>query len=256
MKKKMHDHDRKRVRVVSLSVDVVTLESVIERCVKLSDKGGGYVCFSTVHMVMEGHDDASFARIVNSADIVVPDGMPLVWVQKRTGRREAERVRANDLMTELCLYAEANGRSVGFYGAAPEVIDDIKKRIEREMPNLKVAYAYSPPYRALTDEEDSEVTDEINRTKPDFLFVGLGCPKQERWMNAHRDRLSTVSLGVGASFDFFAGNVRECPPWIGRLGLEWLYRLTQEPKRLWRRYLILNPRFMALAAKQLIGGRK
>lgn len=246
----------KRVRVVSLDVDVVTLDSVIERCVTIAENGGGYVCFSTVHMVMEGHDDPSFASIVNDANMVVPDGMPLVWMQKRQGNAEASRVRANDLMTELCKFAEANGRSVGFYGAAPEVIDDIKKRIAREMPNLKVAYAYSPPYRALTEDEDVEITDEINRTKPDFLFVGLGCPKQERWMNAHRERLSTVSLGVGASFDFFAGNVRECPPWIGRLGLEWLYRLTQEPKRLWRRYLILNPRFMALAAKQLIGGRK
>ncbi len=248
--------NRKRVSVVSLDVDVVTLDSVIERCVKIANNGGGYVCFSTVHMVMEGHDDASFADIVNAADMIVPDGMPLVWMQKRQGSTEANRVRANDLMTELCKYAEANGRSVGFYGAAPEVIEAIKSRIARDMPNLKIAYAYSPPYRALTDEEDAEITDEINRTKPDFLFVGLGCPKQERWMNAHRDRLSTVSLGVGASFDFFAGNVRECPPWIGRLGLEWLYRLTQEPKRLWRRYLILNPRFMVLAAKQLLGGRK
>jgi len=250
------DENRIRVRVVSLDPDVVTLESVIERCVKIADNGGGYVCFSTVHMVMEGHDDPSFADIVNAADMIVPDGMPLVWMQKRQGHPEANRVRANDLMTELCKYAETNGRSVGFYGAAPEVIDAIKSRIARDMPNLKVAYAYSPPYRALTDDEDAEITDEINCTKPDFLFVGLGCPKQERWMNSHRDRLSTVSLGVGASFDFFAGNVRECPPWIGSLGLEWLYRLTQEPKRLWRRYLILNPRFMALAAIQLLGGRK
>ncbi|HMT06831.1 MAG TPA: WecB/TagA/CpsF family glycosyltransferase [Pyrinomonadaceae bacterium] len=248
--------NRKRVRVVSLDVDVVTLDSVIERCVNIADSGGGYVCFSTVHMIMEGHDDASFAEIVNAADMIVPDGMPLVWMQKRSGISDANRVRANDLMIELCKFAEAKGRSVGFYGAAPEVIEDIKKRIEREMPNLKVAYAYSPPYRALTDEEDAEITNNINLARPDFLFVGLGCPKQELWMNAHRDRLSTVSLGVGASFDFFAGNVRECPPWIGRLGLEWLYRLTQEPKRLWRRYLILNPRFMSLAAKQLLGGRK
>ena len=216
---------------------------------------GGYVCFSTVHMVMETHDSSEFAAKVNGADMIVTDGMPLVWMQKLQGKHGARRIRANDLMIMLCRNAADNGIAVGFYGGRQDVIDAIKKRATREFPNLQIAYAYSPPFRPLTAEEDEVITREINQAAPGILFMGLGCPKQENWMAAHRDRLTAVMLGVGASFDFFAGNVKESPQWMGRLGLEWLYRLTQEPKRLWRRYLIQNPRFMWLAAKQIAGVR-
>ena len=246
-----------RVRVVSLEPNVVTHESAIGRVAELAAQGrGGYVCFSTVHMVMESHDHPEYGSKVNAADMIVPDGMPLVWMQKLQGRRDAHRVRANDLMIMLCGYAEKHGLSVGFYGGKQEVIDAIKTRAAADFPNLKVAYAYSPPFRPLTDEEDAAIVAEINGSAPDILFMGLGCPKQENWMAAHKDRLKCVMLGVGASFDFYAGNVKESPDWMGRLGLEWLYRLTQEPRRLWRRYLILNPRFMWLAARQLAGGEK
>ncbi|MCC6452843.1 MAG: WecB/TagA/CpsF family glycosyltransferase [Acidobacteria bacterium] len=245
-----------KVRVVSLDVDVVEFRRLIDRIDSLRADGGGYVCFSTVHMVMESFDAPEYAEKVNSADIIVPDGMPLVWMQKIEGRRDANRVRANDLMIGLCRFAEERGHSVGFYGASEAVIEGIKERAARDFPALKVAYAYSPPFRPLTDEEDAEITAKIAENAPDFLFVGLGCPKQERWMNEHRPRLKAVMLGVGASFDFFAGNVAECPPWIGRLGLEWLFRLTQEPRRLWKRYLILNPRFAYRAALQAVLRRK
>ncbi len=245
-----------RVRVVSLKPNVLDLKSTIAAIdTRVRGRDGGYVCFSTVHMVMESHDDPEFCEKVNAADLIVPDGMPLVWMQRRQGRREAQRIRANDLMIALCEHAAATGVSVGFYGGKQEVIDAIKARAGRELPSLKIVYAYSPPFRPLTDEEDAKIVDEINAASPDILFTGLGCPKQENWMSAHRGRLTAVMLGVGASFDFYAGNVRECPDWIGSLGLEWLFRLTQEPKRLWRRYLILNPRFMFLAAMQLMKGR-
>ena len=148
-------------------------------------------------------------------------------------------------MIALCHFAQEKGLTVGFYGGAPEVIDAIKHRAADEFPDLKVSYAYSPPFRPLSEAEDAAIVDELNRVRPDLLFMGLGCPKQENWMYAHRDRVDSVMLGVGASFDFFAGNVRECPPWLGRFGLEWLFRLTQEPRRLWYRYLVLNPRFIA-----------
>ena len=137
-----------------------------------------------------------------------------------------------------------------------EVIDAIQTRAKKDLPNLKIAYAFSPPFRPLTEAEDAEITAEINAAKPDILFMGLGCPKQENWMSAHKEKLQAVMLGVGASFDFYAGNVKESPEWLGKLGLEWLFRLTQEPKRLWRRYLILNPRFMWLCAMQLLGRKK
>jgi N-acetylglucosaminyldiphosphoundecaprenol N-acetyl-beta-D-mannosaminyltransferase len=243
-----------RVRVVSLFPDVVSHESAIEKIAELVKAGnGGYVCFSTVHMTMEAHDDPEFARKVNAADLIVTDGMPIVWMQKLQGKKDASRVRANDVMILLCSYAEKNNLSVGFYGGKQEVIDEIVERARKDHPKLEIAYAFSPPFRALTEEEDAEITAEINRAQPDILFMGLGCPKQENWMANHKGKLKAVMLGVGASFDFYAGNVRESPEWIGKLGLEWLFRFSQEPKRLWKRYLILNPRFVWLATLQLLG---
>jgi N-acetylglucosaminyldiphosphoundecaprenol N-acetyl-beta-D-mannosaminyltransferase len=245
------------VRVVSLFPNVCNHESAIEKVAELVESGdGGYVCFSTVHMVMEAYDNAEYGGRVNGADLIMTDGMPLVWMQKWQGRKDATRIRANDLMTMLCAYAAKNDLSVGFYGGKQEVIDAMKARAEKELPRLRIAYAFSPPFRPLTEAEDEKITAEINRAKPDILFMGLGCPKQENWMAAHKNKLKAVMLGVGASFDFYAGNVKESPEWLGKLGLEWLYRLTQEPKRLWRRYLILNPRFMWLATLQLLKAKK
>ncbi len=249
--------ESKRVRVVSLLVNVCNYESAIKQITDLVGKGnGGYVCFSTVHMIMESYDNRKFGEKVNNANMVIPDGMPLVWMQKLQGVEEAGRVRANSIMRMLLEHAEKQNLSVGFYGGKQEVIDKIQVKAKKEFPNLKIAYAYSPPFRPLTEEEDKRITVEINRTKPDILFMGLGCPKQENWMSAHKDKVKAIMLGVGASFDFYAGNVRESPEWLQELGLEWLYRLTQEPRRLWKRYLILNPRFMWLATLQLLGLKK
>lgn len=244
---------RIRVRIVSLDVDVCSHHSAIERINALVERGiGGYICFSTVHMIMESYDNPEYCARVNAADMVIPDGMPLVWMQKMHGKESAKRVRANDLMMMLCRHAAEKGLSVGFYGGRQEVIDAIIERTRTELPDLKIVYACSPPFRPLTDEEDANITAEIRESGTQILFMGLGCPKQENWMAAHKEKLTCVMLGVGASFDFYAGNVKESPEWLGKLGLEWAYRLTQEPKRLWRRYLILNPRFMRLAAAQLL----
>ena len=255
---KKHGHlQKKKVQVVSLAIDVCNYESAIERIAQIArTERGGYVCFSTVHMVMESFDDPEYAAKVNNADMIVPDGMPLVWMQKLQGAKNADRVRANTIMAKLFEYAEKNDLSVGFYGGRQEVLDEIKIKAEKEYPKLKIAYIYSPPFRPLTAEEDVQITAEINAKKPDILFTGLGCPKQERWMAEHKEKVSCVMLGVGASFDFYAGNVRECPEWLSNIGLEWLFRLTQEPRRLWRRYLILNPRFILQALLQLSGLKK
>ncbi len=243
-----------RVRVVSLLPNVCNHEMAIKNIAQLVNEGnGGYICFSTVHMIMESYDRREYGAKVNGADFIVPDGMPLVWMQKLQGAKNANRVRANDLMIMLCEYAATNDLQVGFYGGKQEVVDAILERAARELPKLKISYAYSPPFRPLTDEEDAQIVDEIKKSGTQILFMGLGCPKQENWMAAHKNQVSAVMLGVGASFDFYAGNVKESPEWLGNLGLEWLYRLTREPKRLWRRYLILNPRFMWLATLQLLG---
>lgn len=241
-----------RVRVVSIFPDVVRHDSLIQKIAELAEQGkGGYVCFSTVHMVMESFDDAQFGAKINAADVIVTDGMPIVWMQKLQGK-DANRIRANDLMIALCDYAEKNNLKVGFYGGRQEVIDAILERAEKDFPRLEISYAFSPPFRPLTQEEDAEITRKINESGTQILFMGLGCPKQENWMAAHKNRLKAVMLGVGASFDFYAGNIKEAPKWMGRFGLEWLFRLSQEPRRLWRRYLILNPRFMWLATLQLL----
>jgi N-acetylglucosaminyldiphosphoundecaprenol N-acetyl-beta-D-mannosaminyltransferase len=241
-----------RARVVSLDTTVINIDDAIYRIVEMArGHESRYVCFSTVHMVMESHDDAEFGAKVNAADMIVTDGMPLVWMQRRQGRREGGRVRANDLMTQLCEVAARENIKVGFYGGRQEVIDAMVARAKKELPGLQIAYAYSPPFRPLTAEEDAQITEEIKNSGAQILFMGLGCPKQENWMAAHRGKIPAVMLGVGASFDFYAGNVKESPQWLQNIGLEWLYRLTQEPRRLWYRYLILNPRFMFLAAMQL-----
>lgn len=201
---------------------------------------------------MEANDNPAYRAKVNSADLVIPDGRPLVWIQKLTGHLDATQIRAKDLMVETCLWASENDVTVGFYGGMPEVIEKIKSRAAREFPHLRIVYSYSPPFRAPTGDEDRAIVRAINDRSPDILFVGLGCPKQEMWMADHRNALTCVMIGVGAAFDFYAGSVKESPAWLSRIGLEWLYRLIREPKRLWRRYLLLNPRFVFLAVSQLV----
>ena len=246
-----------RVRVVSLAVGICDYDSAAARVIELARlKNGGYICISTVHMVMEGYDNPDYAARVNAADLIVPDGMPLVWMQKLQGIGQASQVRGTTLMIKLFGIAERSNLSVGFYGGRQEILDKISVRLKKEFPDLKVNYLFSPPFKPLTDAEDAEITANIKNSGTDILFIGLGCPKQERWMAQHKDKLPTVMLGVGAAFDFYAGNVSESPEWISRIGLEWFFRLIQEPKRLWRRYLILNPRFMRLAMVQLLGIKK
>ena len=248
---------RERAQVLSLYPDVLDHAAAVRRVAELVRGGsGGYVCVSTVHMAMESYDDPEFAAKVNAADVIVTDGMPVVWMQRLQGKKNATRLRGNDLTLLLCEYAEANGLKVGFYGGKQVVIEAILERARRDFPNLHIAYAYSPPFRSLAAEEDVSVTAAIKSAAPDILFVGLGCPKQENWMAAHTNELKSVMLGVGAAFDFFAGNVKESPAWLGRLGLEWMFRLAQEPGRLWRRYLLLNPRFIMLAIRQLLQRRE
>lgn len=243
----------KGIRVVSLDTTVTDRGSAVERIAELARGGGGYVCVATVHMVMEAHDHPDFAAKVNAADMVVPDGMPLMWMQRRLGAVDAHRVRGNDLMLALLQHAEKNKLKIGFYGGREEVLGQIEQRAARDYPALEIVYSHAPPFRPLTVEEYAADTAAINQAAPDILFVGLGCPKQENWMAAHRDQTNAVMIGVGAAFDFYAGNLREAPRWISNIGFEWQFRLVMEPRRLWKRYLILNPRFMWLAMRQLIG---
>jgi len=211
------------------------------------------VCAANVHMIMEAHDDAGFKAILNDADLVTPDGMPLVWMMRKMGSQNQTRVYGPDLMFHVLAAAEENGVCVGFFGAEAKVLDAMVKNLLSEFPGLQIAYFFSPPFGSLVQGESDKLVSEIRLAKPRILFVALGCPKQERWMARNRDKLQTVMLGVGAAFDFFAGAKRQAPRWMRKIGLEWLFRLLIEPKRLWRRYFFNNPRFIWYAMLQLFG---
>jgi N-acetylglucosaminyldiphosphoundecaprenol N-acetyl-beta-D-mannosaminyltransferase len=210
-----------------------------------------YVCIANVHMTMEAYDEPEFQKVVNSADMVTPDGMPLVWTLRRLGVKIDDRVYGPTLMLHVCDAAEKHGIHIGLYGGSSESLEILKKNIQKKYTNIKIVYSYSPPFRSLTPEEYEKIVADINASGVKILFVGLGCPKQEYWMNSHHKRFKLVMLGVGAAFDFHAGRVKQAPRWMQSIGLEWLFRLIMEPKRLWKRYLKHNPRFIGLIILQL-----
>jgi N-acetylglucosaminyldiphosphoundecaprenol N-acetyl-beta-D-mannosaminyltransferase len=212
-----------------------------------------YVCVATVNNVMEAWDSPQFKAVTNEADLVTPDGMPLVWGLKLLGYRDATRVYGPDLTPIVLQKAMENRIPVGFYGSSPAVLERLQAVIAQRFPALQIAYAFSPPFRALTSEEDEEIVAAINRSGARILFIGLNTPKQDFWMAAHRGRVQAVMLGVGAAFDFIAGTKSQAPRWMMRIGLEWLYRVATEPRRLWKRYLKHNPRFVVLFTMQLLG---
>ena len=209
------------------------------------------VCVANVHMTMEAWDDPAFRSLVNAADLVTPDGMPLVWALRRLGVQSASRVYGPTLTLHVCERAAREGVPVAFHGGSPEAIEALVPNLTARFPGLQVAYAVSPPFRPATPAEGAASVAAIRGSGARILFVGLGCPKQEQWMAEHRDRLPLVQLGVGAAFDFHAGRVRQAPPALQRLGLEWAFRLAMEPRRLAKRYVRHNPRFVWHVARQI-----
>jgi N-acetylglucosaminyldiphosphoundecaprenol N-acetyl-beta-D-mannosaminyltransferase len=203
-----------------------------------------YVCIANVHVVMEAHDSPSFQSQVNAADLVTPDGMPLVWALRKKGFTNQTRVYGPDLMMSVLGAAEKASIAVGLLGGKPAVLNDLVTRLKAKFPALQIAFAVSPPFRALDPNEDAQIVSSFNQSGARILFVGLGCPRQEMWMAEHAGKVRAVMLGVGAAFDFHAGKVRQAPSWMQNVGLEWAFRLSQEPRRLWRRYLYHNPRFL------------
>ncbi|MGD9511499.1 MAG: WecB/TagA/CpsF family glycosyltransferase [Geminicoccaceae bacterium] len=206
-------------------------------------------------MLVHGRRDPEFAAILADADLVLPDGMPLVWMLRAFGLGRSERVAGPDLMLELCAAAAARGVPVGFYGGRQEVLQRCSERLLERVPHLRIVIALAPPFRPLSAKEEGRIRDEILASGARLLFVALGCPKQERWMHRHRSMLPLPMIGVGAAVDFHAGAVRRAPLWMQRVGLEWLYRLAAEPRRLWRRYLVGNLLFFLFLADQLVRSR-
>jgi N-acetylglucosaminyldiphosphoundecaprenol N-acetyl-beta-D-mannosaminyltransferase len=213
-----------------------------------------YVCVANVHTLTESQRDARLRRINNAAGMVTPDGMPLVWLSRWQGHPQVSRVYGPDLLLAACAASQQAGWSHYFYGGAPGVAGLLATRLKERFPQLKIAGAVTPPFRPLTPEEDHADIAQINAAAPDILWVGLGAPKQEYWMAAHREQISApVMIGIGAAFDFHAGLKPQAPLWMQRSGFEWFFRLLHEPRRLWKRYLINNPLFLALCFLQWTG---
>ena len=253
----MNSRNSSEIRILGMRVDRTSYQhasSVV--CKWACDRSSRYVCLATVTQVMEAHDSPEFLRAMNEADLVTPDGMPLVWGLRLQGCRGATRVYGPDLTSVLLSMAAANEIPVGFYGGSAETLGRLRAALVARFPGLQIPYCFSPPFRALSNEEDDCVVAQINRSGAKIVFVGLGSPKQDRWTAAHRGHIQAVMIGVGAAFDFLAGTKPQAPRWMMRIGLEWFFRLLTEPRRLWKRYLKHNPRFVLLFALQLLGLRK
>lgn len=241
--------------ILGVNVAVSSYDKVVQRCLTWAQaRESRTLCFSTVHMIMEAVDDPAFLRRLNSIDIVNPDGMPLVWALGALGARSAQRVYGPDTTVLMLAAAEKAGIPVGFYGGSQQVLDALVAVVRAKHPRLNIAFYESPPFRALTPEEGQAVIDRITASGTRLLFVGLGCPKQENSMVEHAGTVSAVMLAVGAAFDFLAGAKPQAPRWMMRSGLEWLFRLLTEPRRLAKRYLKNNPRFVVKFLRQLLAG--
>jgi N-acetylglucosaminyldiphosphoundecaprenol N-acetyl-beta-D-mannosaminyltransferase len=223
----------------------------------IRNRQAAYVCVCPVSTVMAAHDDAQIRQLINQAGLATPDGMPLVWICKLLGQRQTRRVYGPDLMLAVCELSGKTGYTHYLFGGNPGVPELLRDRLVARFPGLAVVGVHSPPFGEPTADEDEQMMQMINAANPDIVWVGLSSPKQDRWMAQHRARLGApVLIGVGAAFDFFSGRVRQAPYWMQRSGLEWLFRLSQEPQRLWRRYLLGNTRFVFHIALQVTGLRR
>jgi N-acetylglucosaminyldiphosphoundecaprenol N-acetyl-beta-D-mannosaminyltransferase len=208
-----------------------------------------------VHSIVTAIENKQFGSALKSADMITPDGAPVAWMLRRLGHEDQQRINGPDLMWRYCELAQYRDESIFFYGGSEETLVKLKTKLLNAFPKLKIAGAISPPYRELSPEEDAAMVMQINESGAGIVWVGLGCPKQELWMEAHRCRVNAVMVGVGAAFDFHAGTVKRAPKWMQNCSLEWLHRLLSEPKRLWRRYLITNIVFLNGAVLQLLSAK-
>lgn len=247
---------RKRVEVIGSPIDALTWDEAIERIhLWASSHESRVVCICNVHSVVTARSDSGFSAVIRDADMATADGFPVALMLRRLGVPGQERINGPDLMLRYCRRIAATRESIYLYGGSEATLEVLRRRLLEECPGLVIAGAHSPPYRELTPAEDAAMVAEINASGAGVVWVGLGCPKQEKWMADHRGRINAVMVGVGAAFDYHAGTIKRAPLWMQRNGLEWLYRLVTEPRRLWRRYLVTNSLFVWHAVRQLAGRR-
>ena len=240
-------------RVVSVDITIAKYQDMIKEIIALSKKRKScYICVANVHMLVEAYDNPGFKKVVNSAEIVTPDGMPLVWALRVLYGIEQDRVAGMDLLPALLECARRESLSVFFYGSTEGVLNKIRHKVLSHYVGARLAGTYSPPFRSLSPSEKEDVVQMINSSGANIVFVSLGCPKQEIWMNEMCGKINAVMIGVGAAFSTFSGDKRRAPVWMQRAGLEWLYRLLQEPKRLFWRYAYTNVKFILLMAREIL----
>ena len=247
--------NRKICKVIDIPVDLGTLAGITQNILSNISNGensGGYVCVANVHMLTIARENLKFRSVLELANLTIPDGMPLVWTQKLKGHHNAERVCGPDLMLALCQMASDIDQAIFLLGGSPKTLELLKKRLNAQFPKLKIVGAHSPNLLPEEPPLDIHLIEQINQSGAGILFVGLGCPKQEFWCATHAPHLKPISIGVGAAFDFHAGTKRRPPLWVQQSGLEWLYRLLSEPKRLWKRYLTTNTAFIYYSLLDLI----
>ena len=249
---------RARANVLGVGVDALDMPTAVSRLLDAAARrAGGYVCVTGVHGVMEAQRDAEFRRILNASTMTTPDGVPTVWVGRSQGHRGMQRVYGPDLMLGVCEDSVARGYTHYLFGGGPGTAERLKASLEARFPGIRVVGTCTPPFRPLTPTEEDRLVDEVRALAPHFVWVGLSTPKQERFMDRMWSRLGgAVLLGVGAAFDMNSGQLAQAPRWMQRAGLEWLYRLYREPRRLWRRYLRNNPAFVLALALESLGLRR
>jgi N-acetylglucosaminyldiphosphoundecaprenol N-acetyl-beta-D-mannosaminyltransferase len=237
-------------------IDVVDWQQVVDRIENwAARRRSRVVAICNSHSVVTASEDPEMARALANADMATADGMPIAWMMRRLGYPTQERINGPDLMLRYCETAEQSGTSIFLFGSTDPVLARLATRLRDRFPGLRIAGTLSPPFRPLTAAEDAEVCARIAGSGAGVVFVSLGCPKQEKWMDAHRGRVPAVMVGVGAAFDYHAGTLTRAPHWMRERGLEWLHRLASEPGRLWRRYLVTNTLFSIRALAQLLGRR-
>jgi N-acetylglucosaminyldiphosphoundecaprenol N-acetyl-beta-D-mannosaminyltransferase len=239
--------------IIGSPVTALPFDDQIALMLEWAKRGvGKVVCIANVHMLVEAYRNPIFAKVMRAADLVTPDGMPLVWMLKLMGFTRQDRVAGLDVIVAVCKQAAEQNISVFFLGSQSTILELMKKRLEQEFPDLKIAGMEPLPFRPLTRDEDAAIAQKLNDSQAGVVFVSLGCPKQEVWMHEHKNQIHAVMIGLGGAFPVYAGIHKRAPKVVRSLGFEWLYRLIQEPRRLWGRYSNTIPIFVWLAIKQLL----
>lgn len=236
-----------QVQLLASPVNSGSFSQFTEKICSLAhEKLSSYVCFANVHMLVEAYEDPDFNQVLKEANLVAPDGVPLCKLMEWKYKEAQDRVAGMDMVPVLFGEAEKRGLSIFLFGDKEDLLEELESRLRIDFPTLKIAGAYSPPFRALTEAEDQDIVDRINASGSQLLFVALGCPKQEKWMAAHQGRVQATMLGIGNAFRTYLGKEKRAPQWMRKFALEWLYRLLQNPKRLWKRYFLTNGKFIYL----------